>query len=206
MDDASLPTTFPPPGVHDDANELAWLLRAEQAGVPVTPMVVVPVAVEAAFYALNNLAEQLQRLFDGVVSDDPDEDDLEELAPEAIALVRSHALLDEVIERLYESFAVLPAGVIVRRAGSAGNVTRRGRAALLEVKRAWASEWEVEAIAARLRAGQGLAPVPSPVVVHDADIARVRQTLDVGPGGASLEAWHDREGRLARLSLVTDAS
>lgn len=204
MDDAALPTTFPPPGTHDDANELAWLLRAEQAGVPVTPMVVVPVAVETSFYALNNLAEQLRRLFDGVVSDDPDEDDLEELAPEAIALVRSHALLDEVIERLYESFAVLPTDVIVRRAGSAGSVTRRGRAALLELKRTWASEWEVAAIAARLRAGQGLAPRPSPLVVHDADIERVRETLGVGPGGASLEAWHDGEGRLARLALVTE--
>lgn len=197
----ALPTTFPPSGAADEANELAWLLRAEQAGLPVTPMVIVPAAVETSFYALNNLAEQLRRRFEGLVSDDPDEDDLEDVAPEAVALVRSHVLLDEVIERLYDGLEALPEALIVRRVGTPGTVTSRGRGALLTLKRLWAAEWEADAVAARLRAGEGLAPSARAVVMHDARVARVRHTLDLGPGGASLEAWHDREGRLARLAV-----
>lgn len=206
MDDTPFPTTFPPSGALGEANELAWLLRAERAGLAVTPMVIVPGAVETGFYALNNLAEQLQRLFEGLISDDPDEDDLEEVTPEAVALVRAHALLDEVIEHLYDAFTVLPDEVIVRRAGSAGTATRRGRDALLAVKRVWASEWETDAVAARLRAGDGLAPTARAVLVHDARVSRVRETLGFGPAGAALEAWHDVDGRLARLALAVERS
>jgi|GEM_PF-1542401 len=197
--------TFPPPFALPEGDELAWLVRAEQAGVAVAPMVVVPVAVETGFYALNNLPEQLQRLFDGVVSDDPDEDDLEELAPAAIELVRGRALLDEVVERLYEAFEGLPERVLVRRAGAAGQPSWRGREALLEVKRLWAAEWEVAAIAERLRSGRGLAPEPRAVLVHDAELSLAREPFPGGPQGAALDVWHDRAGRVARLALSNGA-
>lgn len=188
----------------DDGEELTWLLRAARAGVALTPMVVVPVAVEARFYALNNLPERLQRLFDGVDLDDPDEDDLEELAPEAGALVLAHALLDEEIERLYDAFATLPEAVQVRRAGSDGRTARRGRPALLALKRLWAEAWTVERIAARLRAGQGLAPEPAAVLVHDAALERAREHVPFGPAGRALDVWHDAAGRVARLALHGD--
>lgn len=197
----ALPVPFPPPFDGDDASELAWLLRAEHAGLAITPMAVVPVAVETAFYQLNNLPEQLLRLFAGVVSDDPDEDDLEELAPEAIALVLGHTLLDEVIEGLYEALDGLPERLVVRRAGADGVATWRGRETLLTIKRTWSRDWHVDAIAARLRAGQGLAPQPQPLLVHDAAVERSGEALSLGPDGAAVAAWHDGVGRLARLAL-----
>jgi len=197
---------WPPAFEPDERSEIAWLLRAERAGVRVTPMVVVPTDVESGFYALNNLPEQLRRLFDGVAGDDPDEDDLEEIAPHARALVRGRALLDEVVEQLYEAFTALPERVVVRRAGADGSETWRGRDALLALKRIWADDWEVDAIARRLRAGHGLAPRGQSVLVHDALLTRVREPLGFGPSGAAVDAWSDRAGRLARLRLVDDAS
>ena len=202
MDASNAPLRWPPPFEPDEGCELAWLLRAERSGLPVTPMVIVPSDVETGFYALNNLPERLRRLFDGVASPDPDEDDLEDLAPEAQALVRGHALLEEVIERLYEAFGGLPERVVVRRAGSGGVVVRRGRESLLALKRLWADDWEVDAIAARLRAGHGLAPRGHSVLIHDADVTRARTPLGFGPRGAAVDAWVDRHGALARLRLV----
>ena len=201
MPPEALPVPFPPPFDGDDASELGWLLRAERAGLPITPMAVVPVAVETAFYQLNNLPEQLLRLFTGVVSDDPDEDDLEERAPEAIALVLGHSLLDEVIDGFYDALDGLPERLLVRRAGADGDATWRGRETLLTVKRTWSRAWHVDAIAARLRAGQGLAPQPLPLLLHDAAVERSEEAFGLGPDGAAVTAWHDGVGRLARLAL-----
>ena len=202
MDENASRLVWPPAFEPDEHSEIAWLMRAERAGVPVAPMVVVPTDVETAFYGLNNLPEQLRRLFDGVVGIDPDEDDLEEIAPHARELVRGRALLDEVIERLYEAFATLPEQVVVRRAGADGVATSRGRDALLALKRLWADDWEVDAIATRLRAGHGLAPRGQTVLIHDALLTRSREPLGFGPAGAAVDAWSDRAGRLARLRLV----
>lgn len=202
MDASNAPLRWPPPFEPDEGCELAWLLRAERSGLPVTPMVIVPSAVETDFYALNNLPERLRRMFHGVASNDPDEDDLEDLAPEAQALVRGHVLLEEVIERLYEAFGSLPERVVVRRAGADGAVARRGREALLALKRLWVDDWQVDAIAARLRAGHGLAPRGHGVLIHDAVLTRARAPLGFGPAGAAVDAWVDREGALARLRLV----
>ncbi len=196
---------WPPQVEPDEHSEIAWLLRAERAGIPVAPMVVVPTDVEAGFYALNNLPEQLRRLFDGVAGDDPDEDDLEDIAPHARELVRGRALLDEVIERLYDAFTTLPERVVVRREGADGVATWRGRDALLALKRIWVDDWEVDAIASRLRAGHGLAPRGHSVLVHDALLTRSREPLGFGPAGAAVDAWSDQAGRIARLRLVDDA-
>lgn len=198
------PLVWPPRFEPDEQSELAWLLRAERAGVPVAPMVVVPADVEAGFYALNNLPEQLRRMFQDVASDDPDEDDLEDVAPLARELVLGRALLDEVIERLYDASTALPERVLVRRAGADGAPTWRGRDALLALKRLWAADWEVEAIAERLRAGHGLAPRNRSVLIHDALLTRSREPLGFGPAGAAVDAWSDGEGRLARLRLSDD--
>lgn len=198
----TLPARFPPPFDVPDSGELAWLTRASEAGVPVAPMAIVPVAVEAAFYQLNNLPERLRLLFDGVASDDPDEDDLEELVPEAMALVLGHALLDEVVEGVYQALEGLPERVTVRRAGSQGRPARRGREVLLALKRTWAEDWTLAALTARLRAGHGLAPQPQTVLVHDAAVTLAVEPLGFGPEGAEVHAWHDPAGRLARLALA----
>ena len=198
----SLPVAFPPPFDAGDTCELGWLLRAERAGVPVAPMLVVPVAVEKAFYQLNNLPARLRLLFDGVASDDPDEDDIEELVPEAMALVLEHALLEEVVEAVYQASEGLPERVVVRRAGSPGRHARRGRDVLLALKRTWAEDWTLDALVARLRAGHGLAPQPRAVLVHDAAVTLAVEPLGFGPEGAEVRAWHDPAGRLARLALA----
>ena len=197
-----LPTTFPPRFELEVANELSWLLRAERAGVNVTPMTVVPPAVESAFYRLNNLPERFGRLFEGVAGDDPDEDDLEEHVGEARALVLEHALLDEVVDSLYESLAASPERVVVRPAGEAGVAADRGRGALLAIKRAWADEWELEKLLARLRAGRGLLPSARAFLLHDAAIDRATEELPFGPDGTSAYGWYDGLGRLARLELA----
>ena len=200
----TLPATFPPPFEIHDTGELAWLLRAERAGVPVAPMVVVPVAVETVFYQLNNLPERLRLLFGGVASDDPDEDDLEELVPEAMALVLEHALLEDVVESVYQALEGLPERVLVRRAGSQGRPAWRGREVLLALKRTWAEDWTLDALVARLRAGRGLAPQPRAVLVHDAAVTLAIEPLGFGPEGTEVQAWHDPVGRLARLALARE--
>jgi hypothetical protein len=199
----ALPSTFPPPpaGLASEVEgELAWLLAAARSGETVTPMAVVPVAVETDFYRLSNLPEQLRRLFDGVVSDDPDEDDIDERAPLAVALVLAHALLDEVVEALYQASAGLPERLQVRREGHAGVSAWRGRDALLALKRTWAEDWSGERVMARLRAGRGLAPEARPILVHDAALAPAPDLVGLGPHDQALRAWRDPAGRLGRLA------
>src|SRR5690625_6230083 len=77
------------------------------------------------FYRYGNLVRQLSELFRGVDPADPDEDDLDEIAPAAMALVTGSYLLDEVIDEFYETVRLLPPGRRVRRPGSAG-LTARG--------------------------------------------------------------------------------
>jgi hypothetical protein len=101
-----------------DDGEAGWLWRAHSRGLAVTPIVIVPTEVERRYYLLNNLPERLRRLFTGVDLEDPDEDDLEDLAPAAVALVRGHALLDEVVEALYGALEPLPTTVVVRRSSA----------------------------------------------------------------------------------------
>lgn len=197
-----LPLAGLPPG-HPARKEpeIAALLALAAAGLPVATVVVVPAEAEERFYRLNNLPERLSGLFAGVDLRDPDEDDLEELAPEAQALLRGHFLLDEVVDAFYEATASLPARLAVRRPDADGVRVGRGRPALLALKRAWADEWTVEALDARLRGDGGLAPTARPVLVHGppepapAELAaRVRATL-----GEALEPFV-AEGGVARLA------
>ncbi len=202
-DIGGLPASFTSAAAEQDGQtELSLLQRAEQQGVAVAPMAVVPVSVEAEFYRLNDLPRRLLSLFHGVDLRDPDEEDLEDLAPTAGGLVREHALLDEVIESFYEAMVGLPHDLEVRRVGASGIMASRGRPALLALKRLWAADWTAEALAMRLGAGGGLAPVAAPVLIHgaaarpdEAASAAVSQAL-----GLPLKAWTDAAGLLTRLS------
>ena len=199
MKRSDLPARFPPPYAVEDDSELAWLQRAARSGLTIAPMAVVPVAVETTFYQFNNLPEQLRRLYGGVATDDPDEDDLEELEAEAMTLVLGHTLLDEVIEGLFEALDGLPERLLVRRADADGLSAGRGRETLLAVKRVWADDWRADALAGRLREGHGLAPLARPLLVHTASLEREPEPLRLD-GSPALLAYHDDVGRLARLT------
>ncbi len=176
-DDAALLGADHPDAPAPDRDVVGAAGRAEvdalrAASAPLAPRVWVPASVEAAFYRLNQLPPRLDALFAGVAGPDPDEDDVEDLAPEARALIAEHALMDLFVEAFYEALAPLPARVRVRRLGAAGRVAPRGRPALLALRAAWADDFGDEAILRRLRAGGALTPPPRPTVVHADDVLR----------------------------------
>jgi hypothetical protein len=143
------------------------------AGLPVAPVVVVPAPAEEEFYRLNNLATRLEALFCAVDLVDPDDEDVEDLAPAAQALVAGHYLLDEFIDAFYESTAALPETIRVRRPGDDGFVARRGRASLLALKGSWSGDWAFDAIWARLSAGGALLPRARPTLLHAPALERM---------------------------------
>lgn len=198
------PTVFPAlRGPFEPSSELGWLRRAEALGVPIAPMAVVPARVEHDFYRWNNLPSRFDALFIDVDPRDPDEDDLEELAPTAMAWVRDHALLDEVVDAFYDALFGLPTRIVVRRPGAVGVAAGRGRPALLALKRTWAADWAVDRLALRAATGAGWRPPPQPILIHAADLHRDGD-LAAAAGAAidrSVEAWCDPMGRLARLAV-----
>lgn len=151
-----------PPDLPGEAEDLAALYGT----VPLAPRVWIPAAAEAAFYRLNQLPSRLAELFASVASHDPDEDDIEELAPRARSLVAGHALLDAWVDAFYDETSVLGERLRVRRLGASGREAARGRPALLAVRAVWAEAWSDRAIVARLRASGSVAIEPAPTLVH----------------------------------------
>jgi hypothetical protein len=190
----------------DPSGELATLERLAEAGVPLAAIAIVPAAAEERFYRLNNLAERMTALFAGVDLDDPDEDDIEEIAPLAQALLRSHYLLDETIDDLYRAMRPLGAQVRVRRAGEAGECVAAGRPALLALKRVWQRSWAIERVLERLRGGGSLAPDATPVLIHDADTPLAGgSTLDAARriAGPAVAAYGLSDRSITRLDGVS---
>lgn len=187
-----------PPGSDPESRALA---AAAADGTPLAPRVWIPAAAEAAFYRLNHLEGRLDALFSGVASDDPDEDEIEEIAPDARRLIAGHVLLDAWVDAFYDACRSLGPTLRVRRPGSAGRVATAGRPALLAVRAIWAERWEDDAIIARLRAGGGVRPEPAPVVVHAADAPAQPGAVIAAPGtGPSAAAtFLAPDGRLTRL-------
>jgi hypothetical protein len=152
--------------------ELAALRNLHDAGIAVADMVVVPAAAEERFYRLNNLAQQLMNLFVGVDPADPDEDDIEERAPEAQKLIRSHYVLDEFIDLFYDRLRRLPSQVEVRHpvfsADQAGQRATRGRPALLAIKTLWAQVWSFDNLMNRLAQDASFAPKAQAIVITGA--------------------------------------
>jgi hypothetical protein len=154
--------------------EIGDLRTLAAGGLPVAPTVVVPAAAEEEFYRLNNLGGRIGVMFGRVDLRDPDDDDIDELAPEAERLVAAHFLLDEFIDRFYEASTDLPQLVRVRRPGESGEVTRKGRRSLLALKRAWSDDWGFERIWARLQGGAPLLPAPRPLLIQPAPLERLQ--------------------------------
>jgi hypothetical protein len=155
--------------------EVRDLRTLAESGLPVALTVVVPAVAEEEFYRLNNLGGRLAVLFGKVDLRDPDDDDIDELAPEAERLVAAHFLLDEFIDRFYEATSGLPERVRVRRPGEAGEVSRRGRPSLLALKRSWSDDWGFDRLWARLAEGALLLPAPRPLLVQPAPLERLER-------------------------------
>ena len=159
------------------ADEVSALYALQEAGLAAAPLRLVPAAAEETFYRLNNLPGRLSALFKGVDFADPDEDDVEELAPEAQQLLRSHYLLDEFVDLFYDGLRGLPGRVRLRRPQEAGEALRRGRVAsrgrpaLLALKNLWTDDWSFEGLMARLKTG-GVALAARPVLVGGAEDER----------------------------------
>lgn len=193
-----VPTDGPPP-VPGEARELATLARA---GIELAPAAWVPAAAEESFYRWNHLPTRLASLFAPVASHDPDEDDIEDVAAEARALIEGHALLDVWVDAFYDAVASLPARVRVRRPGRPGREAARGRPALLALRSTWAEAWSDAAVLSRLRATGSVALEAAPTLVQQSADAsasealarRVRAALD---HDGTVRA--DERGRVTRL-------
>ena len=155
--------------------ELSALQRLEDADLSLAPLRVVPAEVEETFYRTNNLPAQLNHLFGGLDLSNPDEDDIEELAPEAQGLLKAHFLLDETIDLFYEGLSPLPSRVRVRRGGGnpkeePGYTATRGRPALIALKNIWVEDWSFDALMVRLKKSHSVALQARPVIVGTAGL------------------------------------
>ena len=189
------------------AGEVAALYALQEAGLKVAPLRIVPAAAEESFYRLNNLPARLNALFAGVDPGDPDEDDIEELAPEAQGLLMTHYLLDEFVDLFYEGLAGLPGRVRLRRpqkGGQArlpGHKASRGRPALLALKALWADDWSFDTLMARLE-GDGVALAARPVLVQSAEEARDERSSRAASDilGRDVSVWSGTGG-ISRVVL-----
>ena len=155
--------------------EIAALVALRGTDLALAPFRIVPPAAEARFYKLNNLPAQLRDLFAQVDPNDPDEDDIEELSPEAQKLIGSHYLLDEFIDIFYDGISTLPGQVRVRHPHGTGydpdgQTATRGRPALIALKRLWADAWEFEVLMDRLEHHHTTTPDPQPVIITAAGL------------------------------------
>lgn len=146
--------------------ELEDLTTLAECGMPVARIVVVPATVESEFYRLNNLIDHLRLHFSALNLNVPDDEDIEDLAPGAEALVDGHYLLDEFIDRFYDAISGMATDLRIRRPAQDGWTTSGPRAGLLAVKRAWRADWAFEAIWERLSNGGDLVPAPRPLLLH----------------------------------------
>ena len=192
------------------ARELAALKTLQLSGVTLAPTLVVPAAVEERFYRLNNLPQKLETLLQDVDPNDPDEDDVEDAAPGAVRLFKTHFLLDEFIDTFYAALSPLPGKVRVRRSGAEGRVGVRGRPTLIALKETWADAWRYDALLARLLARHTVALEARPVILGAADEAapeKVEKEIAGVLEQAGLEkptnVWTDDGGNVTRLSFPT---
>ncbi len=132
----------------------------------VSPTLIVHASLEEHYYKLNNLPEQLSKLFKHVNLKNPDEDDIEELEPAAVALFKRHFLLDEDIDKFYEALHALSDKVCLREPSKKGKTFSKGRSTLIALKDHWAKNWTFDAMMIRLESTQSIAVEASPVLIQ----------------------------------------
>lgn len=182
--------------------ELEALSILAECGMEVARIVVVPPAAEAEFYRLNNLGDRLRLHFAGVKLSDPDDEDIEDLAPGAQSLVSGHFLLDEFIDRFYDAISGMPRELRVRRPGEDGLLVSGSRAGLLSVKGAWSADWAFEALWSRLSSGGPLVPAPRPLLLHPAPLEVLPSELSHDASallGKSLRLMGHPESGISRI-------
>ncbi|MDW8090717.1 MAG: hypothetical protein RMI80_04760 [Meiothermus sp.] len=141
--------------------EVAQLQALQRAGLAVAPTLVL-VGVEAEFYQLGNLAEQIQRAFEGVFGARLDEEKLARACAFAERLLRESYLLPERAEEIRK--ALPEARLLVRYANEAPFGLEVGsQATLWALKRLWASRWQLDAVLDRQ---PRLAPPETPTLVQ----------------------------------------
>lgn len=194
---------FPPSSARPiDASDESRALASLEAPLERSPRVWIPAAAEASFYRLNHLDVAIAERFAGIAGPDPDEDDVEEVAPEVRRLIADHVLLDAWVDAFYDACRPLGPRVRLRRPNQAGASALNGRPALLALRAAWAETWSDDAIVARLRAGGNLRAPASPFVVHADDrpaetsvAAAVERQI-----GKGWSAYTDDSGAITRLA------
>ena len=129
------------------SGEVEQLRALQKAGLTVVPTLVL-VGLEAEFYRLANLAEQIRRAFEGVFGARLDEEKLERACAFAEKLLRESYMLPE---RADEIRAALPEGpLLVRYAGEPPFALEAGQQETLwALKRLWASRWQLDAVLLR---------------------------------------------------------
>lgn len=167
--------------------------------------VAVAAAFEDGFYRLNNLPTLLAALYHDLNPADPDEDIVEEVEADALALVGQHYLLDEAVDAFYDAIALLPADLVVRRAGDAdGRLVSHRRAALLALKHLYQDDWRAAAVLDRLALTASLAIDARPVLLgpaHDRPDPELSRNAGIVLG-YPVSAWADAQGELTRLLLA----
>lgn len=199
-------------------DELALLSTLHQAGVAITPMHIIDPEVETNFYKLNNLPEQLSQLFQRVDVQHPDEDDIEEIAPQAQALLQQSYLLDEVIDAFYASLEHAPDWLCLRypypHCPNGNTVDAimpkvlRGRPSLMRLKALWRARWGYDALWARLEQQQSIALQSYPILMHAPIVAEMPEpptpivdALDNAFTADTLRIFVDEAGRIAHVRL-----
>lgn len=177
--------------------EVAQLQALQAAGLPVTPTLVL-VGVEAEFYQLGNLAEQIRRAYEGVFGARLDEEKLEKACTFAEKLLRESYLLPE---RADEIRAALPEGpVLVRYAGEPPFGAETGKQETLwALKRLWASRWQLDAVL--LRQPELAPPEVASLVQSVGNALTLDQTLSAQASevlGQHVQVWASA-GRVVRV-------
>lgn len=174
-----------------------WLIQQDFA---VSPTLVITAEAEEQFYRLNNLPEQLRLLFAQVNVQNPDEDDIEELEPKALALFKKHFFLDEFIDAFYLALKRLPSRVAVRRVGEKGNLTSTGRPALIAVKEQWARSWTFEMLLSRLIENASIAVEARPLLIQARSEAAVISNAEISKRlSQNVTLALDEEQRISRI-------
>lgn len=177
--------------------EVAQLQALQAAGLPVAPTLVLG-GLEAEFYQLGNLAEQIRRAFEGVFGARLDEEKLEKACAFAEKLLRESYLLPERADELREA---LPEGlVLVRYAGEAPFGLEVGKQETLwALKRLWASRWQLDAVL--LRAPELAPPETASLVQSVGDTLGPDEALSARASevlGFRVKVWAS-QGRIVRV-------
>jgi len=198
--------------------ELALLYRLKEANIAeaqVGDLRIIPATAEEAFYKLNNLPEQLAKLFTKVDLSDPDEDDIEDIAPEAQLLFKKHYLLDEFIDVFYDSIETMDTKLSIRKLQHSstelpeGNElsATRGRPLLLKLKELWAMDWSFDAIYKRIKDTGSFGLEAQTLVIHTTNYEAcssqenelIADALADRLNGSTLQAWQTQDKTIVKL-------